>query len=150
MSEQRPHYIVFQADDTFSFLFWDDEDVALETLSEIVVGFNDTYRGESCATIVLAPDDISFKNKQRLNRDMPSNFRRDNITKDVKKGSAKYLKEHKLKQFQIFGRAYFEYNEDDDKRKPILPTDFKHEPDGPMEYADAYTEKRYMKNEQLE
>ena len=127
-----------------------DEDIALKTLMEIVTGFNNAYNGEVSATVVLAPSDVSQKNKERLNRDMPLDRKRENIVKDVKKGSAKYLKEHKPKHFQVFDRAYFEYDENDNKRKPILPTDFKHEPDSPMKYADAYTELRYMSSEQLE
>lgn len=42
MSEQVPRYIVFQADDTFSSLFWDDEDVAIGDYESFFIG-DDEY-----------------------------------------------------------------------------------------------------------
>lgn len=42
MSEQLPRYIVFQADDTFSFLFWDDEDAAIGDYESFYIG-DDEY-----------------------------------------------------------------------------------------------------------
>jgi len=42
MSNQVPCYIVFQAVDTFSFLFWDDEDVAIGDYESFYIG-DDEY-----------------------------------------------------------------------------------------------------------
>ena len=42
MTDQVPRYIVFQADDTFSFLFWDDEDVAIGDYESFYIG-DDEY-----------------------------------------------------------------------------------------------------------
>ena len=127
-----------------------DENAAFEVLAEIITAFNKAYEGEAIATIVIAPNDISFKNKLRIDREMPSNGRRTNIEKDIIKGSNKYLKEYKPKQVQEYDKSYFEYDEDNEERKSILPSSFKHEPENPMEYADEYVWRRYMYQGQLE
>ena len=126
------------------------EEETISTLCSIAEKFNEAYLNQYQAFIVLPENDISVKNKNRLDIEMPDEGRRRNIEKDVKKGSAKYFEEHNKISGQKIGKEYFEYDEDDDTRASVLPSSFKKQPNDVIEYANFYAEKRYLKNEQLE
>ena len=126
------------------------EQETYETLLEIANAFNNAFSGEYRVSIVAPDPVVKAANKDRLDSLMPIDGRRRNIEKDVKKGTGKYLKEHGQLKNQIYNRDYFEFDETEDSRPTILPSSFKKQPGDVIEYADYYTEKRYLFSEELE
>lgn len=118
---------------------------ALNIISNISSVFMQTYQNKGepkyLVTIVDAEEKVSEENRARIARQMPLDGERENIKKDVKKGSSKYLKTYRPQPLKIVdGYKYFRYGSEEQSRRLIIfAPGFKRV----FDYARAYTDKRY-------
>ena len=100
---------------------YNHEDVK-ETIYQLADGFVNSFTGYE-VIIVEATDEMSQKNNERLDREMPANGRRRDIGKEPKHDSKKYKALHNLSTSKLYDYNYFKYGTNKGERKDIIFTD---------------------------
>ena len=112
---------------------------AQDAITEIAEGFINTFPNYK-VVIALGTTEANEKNKQRLAREMPTNRRREEIEKDVSKGSASYVKAHKILSSTNYDYKFFKRETIFTKSDDVV---FKEGIKSVKEYSDRFVEEKY-------